>query len=213
MLRVTEIFYSIQGEGSAAGLPCIFVRLTGCNLRCTWCDTEYGYNGGKDTSLSDLLQQIRDISDCKLIQITGGEPLLQEKTPALIDLLLEDNYDVLVETAGNMDISTVSPKAVRVVDMKCPGSGMVERNDYENLNRLTPNDELKFVIADENDFHWAAKLIKKHSLEEKTTVLFSPVFDVMDKAQLAALVLQSGMKVRMQLQLHKHIWDPKKTGV
>ena len=214
MLRVTEIYFSIQGEGRHAGIPCVFVRLTGCNLRCNWCDTEYGYNGGEEFELEEIQQKVRDVAPhCKLLEITGGEPLLQPDTPKLVDLFLADDYEVLIETAGSIDISPVSEKAVRIVDMKCPGSGMVERNDYQNLQRLTANDEVKFVIADENDFNWAYKIIKQYNLEEITQVLISPVFKVMSEKKLTELMLNSKINARLQLQLHKYIWDPETTGV
>ncbi|MCM8539666.1 MAG: radical SAM protein [Lentisphaeraceae bacterium] len=212
MLRVTEIYKSIQGEGSHAGYPCTFVRLTGCNLRCTWCDTEYGYNGGQDFSLNSILDKVKFLGS-QLVEVTGGEPLLQEETPQLVDLLLENGYTVLIETAGSIDISCVSDKAVRIVDMKCPGSGMLEKNFYGNLDLVTDKDEVKFVIKDKADFNWSEQLIKKHSLEAKTKVLLSPVFGEVKEEDLAKWILDSGLKVRMQIQLHKIIWGPDKTGV
>ncbi|MCM8533015.1 MAG: radical SAM protein [Lentisphaeraceae bacterium] len=213
MLRITEIYKSIQGEGSMAGYPCIFVRLTGCNLRCSWCDTEYGYHGGKDMSLEAILKEVEAFSPCTLVEITGGEPLMQDETSSLVDSLLENSYTVMVETAGAHDISVISTKAKRIVDMKCPGSAMVERNDYNNLSKLTNNDELKFVVADKDDFEWAVKLIKEYKLEGKLPLLVSPVFDKISAEELAELVLQSKMNLKMQLQLHKYIWGPDKQGV
>ena len=212
MLRVTEIYKSIQGEGSRAGYPCVFIRLTGCNLRCTWCDTEYGYNGGKDMSLADILEQVKKLS-CKLVEVTGGEPLLQDETPELIDSLLNENYTVLLETAGSIDISCVSEKVTRIVDMKCPGSGMVEKNLYKNLDLVTDKDEVKFVIKDRADFDWSLDLIKKHNLESKTQILISPVFGEIEEEKLADWLLESGITARLQVQLHKIIWGPDKTGV
>ncbi|MCM8525828.1 MAG: radical SAM protein [Lentisphaeraceae bacterium] len=212
MLRVTEIYKSIQGEGSHAGYPCTFVRLTGCNLRCSWCDTEYGYNGGQDFSIEEVLDKVNSLG-CNLVEVTGGEPLLQEETPKLVDLLLENGYTVLIETAGSIDISCVSDKAVRIVDMKCPGSGMLDKNLYKNLDLVTDKDEVKFVIKDKADFDWSCELIRKHSLEEKTKVLLSPVYGVLKEEDLASWILESGLKSRMQIQLHKIIWGPDKTGV
>ena len=212
MLRVTEIYKSIQGEGSKAGFPCVFVRLTGCNLRCSWCDTEYGYNGGSEMPLDDILSSVAKFN-CSLVEITGGEPLMQDGTPQLVDLLLKNEYTVMVETAGAHDISVISEKAKRIVDMKCPGSSMVERNDYDNLNRITPHDELKFVVAGEEDFTWAVQLINKYDLINKCPVIISPVFGKVSEEKLATLVLDSGLNIRMQLQLHKYIWGPDKTGV
>lgn len=212
MLRITEIYKSIQGEGSHAGYPCIFVRLTGCNLRCTWCDTEYGYNGGKDFTLEGILEKVSTLGS-KLVEVTGGEPLLQEETPQLVDLLLKNGYTVLIETAGSIDISCVSTEATRIVDMKCPGSGMTDKNFYKNLDLMTDKDEVKFVIKDKADFDWSLELIKKHELEEKVQILISPVFGELKEEDLANWVLESGIKARMQIQLHKIIWGPDKTGV
>lgn len=212
MLRITEIYRSIQGEGRHAGYPCIFVRLTGCNLRCSWCDTEYGYNGGKDYSIDEILKKVSSYNT-NLVEITGGEPLLQEETPKLVDLLLENGYTVLIETAGSINISCVSDKAVRIVDMKCPGSGMLEKNLYKNLELVTDKDEVKFVIKDRVDFDWAVNLIKEHDLENKTQLLISPVYGEMDKEKLTEWLLESGINARLQVQLHKIIWGPDKTGV
>lgn len=212
MLRITEIYKSIQGEGSHAGYPCTFVRLTGCNLRCSWCDTEYGYNGGKDFSLEGVLDKVSAF-ETTLVEVTGGEPLLQEETPQLIDMLLQKGYTVLIETAGSIDISCVSTDATRIVDMKCPGSGMEDKNFYKNLELVTDKDEVKFVIKDKADFDWSLRLIKKHKLEEKTQILISPVFGEVKEEDLANWVLESGIKARMQVQLHKIIWGPDKTGV
>jgi 7-carboxy-7-deazaguanine synthase len=211
MLRITEIYYSIQGEGTKAGLPCIFIRLTGCNLRCTWCDTEYGYNGGSDMSHDDILSEIQQYN-CSLVEITGGEPLMQEETPVLVDLLLEKEYTVMVETAGSLDISVLSENVIRIVDMKCPGSGMSDKNDYQNLQRLTDIDELKFVLADKKDFDWSCDLIKKHKLHNRE-VIFSPVYGDLNLTDLADWILKSNLNIRMQIQLHKYIWGPDKTGV
>lgn len=214
MLRVNEIYFSIQGESTYTGLPCLFVRLTGCNLRCTWCDTEYGYYSGEDRTVDSIIEELEKIApQCKLVEITGGEPLLQEECSILVDQLIEEGYKVLIETSGSVDISTVSDQAVRIIDMKCPGSGMVERNDYENLNRLSSNDEVKFVVADKNDFDWSIDLIKKHKLHEKNTILLSPVFEKISLESLANLILESKLPIRMQTQLHKTIWAPETTGV
>ena len=214
MLRVNEVYFSIQGESTYTGLPCLFVRLTGCNLRCTWCDTEYGYYEGKERSIESLIEELTKLSpECKLVEITGGEPLSQSECSTLVETLLEKGYNVLIETSGSIDISTVSDQAVRIVDMKCPASGMVEKNDYENLNRLTKTDEVKFVIADKNDFDWSIKLIKEYNLCEKVTVLISPVFEKIGLQTLAELVIESKLPIRMQTQLHKYIWAPEQTGV
>lgn len=212
MLRVTEIYKSIQGEGSHAGYPCVFVRLTGCNLRCTWCDTEYGYNGGSDMTIDEVLNKVSELK-CNLVEITGGEPLLQEQTPELTRTLLSNGYKVLLETAGSIEISSISEEVIRIVDMKCPASGMTDKNLYKNLDLVTDKDEVKFVIKDKADFEWAAELISKHELDKKTNILFSPVFGDMNEEQLAEWVLESGIQARFQVQLHKIIWGPDRTGV
>ena len=214
MLRVNEVYFSIQGESTYTGLPCLFVRLTGCNLRCTWCDTEYGYYSGEDRSIDSILAELTKLApQCKLVEITGGEPLLQAECATLVDKLIESGYKVLIETSGSVDISTVSDQAVRIVDMKCPASGMVEKNDYENLNRLTSQDEVKFVVEDQADFDWSIDLITKYKLVEKCTILISPVFGKIELETLANLILESKLAIRMQTQLHKSIWAPEKTGV
>ena len=212
MLRVTEIYYSIQGEGSKSGLPCVFVRLSGCNLRCSWCDTEYGFSGGKEMSCAEILRTVQEYN-CSLVEVTGGEPLMQTETPELVDLFLENEYSVMVETGGSLDISVLSDKTIKIVDMKCPGSGMSEKNDYENLQRLTAIDELKFVVADKKDFDWSCALIKKHQLENRDNLIFSPVYGEVKLSDLADWIMKSGLKVRLQVQLHKYIWGAEKTGV
>ena len=212
MLKITEIYRSIQGESTWSGLPCTFVRLTGCNLRCSWCDTEYGFFGGKKMSIDDGFQEIEKLN-CPLVELTGGEPLLQPKVALLADRLLDAGYQVLVETGGHMDIDIVSSRAVRIVDMKCPASEMTDKNDYKNLERVTNQDEIKFVIQNKEDFIWAEALIKQYKLESKCTVILSPVFGVMAPLELTDLLLESGLNVRMQMQLHKLLWSPDKTGV
>jgi 7-carboxy-7-deazaguanine synthase len=212
VLKITEIYRSIQGESTWSGLPCTFVRLTGCNLRCSWCDTEYGFFGGKKMSIDDVFQEIEKLN-CPLVELTGGEPLLQPKVALLADRLLDAGYQVLVETGGHMDIDIVSSRAVRIVDMKCPASEMTDKNDYKNLERVTNQDEIKFVIQNKEDFIWAEALIKQYKLESKCTVILSPVFGVMAPLELTDLLLESGLNVRMQMQLHKLLWSPDKTGV
>ena len=212
MLKITEIYRSIQGESTWSGLPCTFVRLTGCNLRCSWCDTEYGFFGGKKMSIDDVFQEIEKLN-CPLVELTGGEPLLQPKVALLADRLLDAGYQVLVETGGHMDIDIVSSRAVRIVDMKCPAIEMTDKNEYKNLERVTNQDEIKFVIQNKEDFIWAEALIKQYKLESKCTVILSPVFGVMAPLELTDLLLESGLNVRMQMQLHKLLWSPDKTGV
>ncbi len=212
MLRVTEIYKSIQGEGSYAGFPCIFIRLTGCNLRCTWCDTEYGYFGGKEFSLEEIIKKVEELN-CQLVEITGGEPLMQSETPELAQTLLALGYQVLLETGGSLDISVVPKEVVRIVDMKCPGSGMSEKNLYKNLDYMTKNDEVKFVVKNREDFDWSVKLIQQYQLETRTKILISPVFGVVNLEELAQWLLDAKVNARMQVQLHKIIWGAEKTGV
>jgi 7-carboxy-7-deazaguanine synthase len=212
MLRISEIYLSIQGESTRAGLPCIFVRLTGCPLRCTWCDTTHGYSGGEEMEMATVMERIRALK-CRRVEVTGGEPLAQADCPDLVNALLAENYEVLVETAGSHDISVLPQTARRIVDMKCPGSAMESRNDYANLDRLGPLDEVKFVIADETDFAWAVKLIRFKDLENRVPLLFAPVWETMKPERLAELILESGLDVRLQMQLHKIIWGSDRKGV
>jgi 7-carboxy-7-deazaguanine synthase len=211
-LRVTEVFHSIQGESSYAGLPCVFVRLTGCPLRCSWCDTEYAFYGGTDMSQAEVLQAVQAYR-CSLVEITGGEPLHQPSVFPLIESLCEAGFTVLIETSGALDISPVDRRARVIMDVKCPGSGMAERMDWENLNRLSSKDELKFVIRDRADYEWARTLVQDRRLADRCTVLFSPVFGELEPRDLADWILADRLPVRFQLQLHKQIWDPNARGV
>lgn len=211
-MKINEIFVSIQGESTYVGRPCLFIRTTGCSLRCTYCDTEYAFYDGKEMSCDEIFD-IAGKSSVKLVEITGGEPLLHKELPVLIDRLLEANYEVLVETSGSMDIEKVDPRAVRIMDIKCPSSGEVSKNDMKNLDKLTHKDEVKFVVGDRKDYVWANEIIEKYSLDEKVTVLFSPVFEKLDPAELAQWVLKDKKNVRMQIQLHKYIWDSGAEGV
>lgn len=211
-LQVTEIFHSIQGEGTCAGRPCVFVRLTGCPLRCVWCDTAYAFSGGTRMTLEEVLDQVRGY-DCPLVEVTGGEPLAQPGCLTLLDALVANGYEVLLETAGSHDIGPVHPQVRRIMDLKCPGSGEQEQNRYANLALLTARDEVKLVIADRADYEWARDLIRRERLADRCPVLFSPVWGVQDPEALATWILADQLPVRMQLQLHKHIWDPARTGV
>ena len=214
MLRVTEIFRSIQGESTHAGRPCTFVRLTGCPMRCVWCDSEYTFSGGEHYSIDAILDQVNAFG-CKLVEVTGGEPLAQKEAFKLIERLCDDGYEVLVETGGYVSTAGVDPRAKVILDIKCPASGEEPRNDWSNLERLRADkDEVKFVIADESDWLYAKSVIEKYDLETRThAVLISPAWDLIDLQQLANLVASSGLKVRMQLQLHKYIWGPEVKGV
>ncbi len=212
ILRVTEIFHSIQGESSYAGLPCVFVRLTGCPLRCSYCDTEYAFYGGTEMSQGDVLQAVRRYA-CPLVEITGGEPLHHPAVLPLIESLCAEGYTVLIETSGAIDISPVDTRAHVIMDVKCPGSGMVERMDWENLKRLSSKDEVKFVIKDRADYDWAQAVVQKHRLADRCAVLFGPVFGELEPRDLAEWILADRLPVRFQLQLHKQIWDPDTRGV
>jgi len=211
MLRVTEIFYSIQGESSHAGRPCAFVRLTGCNLRCRWCDSEYTFTGGEKMSIDEILGKIKSYGT-NLVEVTGGEPLAQAESLNLIERLCDEGFEVLIETSGSIDIAPVDRRATIILDIKCPGSGEVEKNRWENLQHLKPNDEIKFVIADRADYDWARRVIEQRNLN-RWTVLLSPVWGEMDLQSLAEWMLADGVPARLQTQLHKHIWGAEARGV
>lgn len=211
MLRITEIFFSIQGESSHVGRPCVFVRLTGCNLRCTWCDSEYTFTGGERMSLDDVMARVASYG-CRLVEVTGGEPLAQAEAFALIARLCEEGYEVLIETSGSIDTAPVDPRAKVILDLKCPGSGEAEKNRWANLEHLRPHDEIKFVIADRNDYEWAKSVIKERQLG-RWTVLLSPAWGIMDIKALAEWMLADRVPARLQTQLHKHIWGADVHGV
>lgn len=212
-MRITEIFLSIQGESSRAGRPCVFVRTTGCNLRCVWCDTDYAFYGGRELSVAEVIQEVERIGrGCRLVELTGGEPLLQNDIGELARALLDRGYTVLCETSGSLDIDRVPRDVVRIMDIKCPGSGEVEANLWENLERLGPRDELKFVIRDRDDYEWALSVIEAHGLEGRE-VLFSPVWGELSLRQLAEWMLQDNVPARLQTQLHKHVWGAQQAGV
>ena len=187
-MRVTEIFHSIQGESTYAGLPCTFVRLTGCPLRCTWCDSEYTFHGGTEITWHDVLERVRGYG-CRLVEITGGEPLHQWEAFSLIEALCEDGYTVLVETGGAIDVSPVDRRAHIILDVKCPGSGMMDRMEWTNLDRLSSKDEVKFVLKDRADYEWACMILKQYDLPARCAILFSPVFGQLDLRQLAEWIL------------------------
>jgi 7-carboxy-7-deazaguanine synthase len=211
-MRITEIFYSIQGESSHAGRPCAFVRLTGCPLRCAWCDSEYTFHGGVEMALDDILAKVRSF-DCRLVEVTGGEPLHQPEAFTLIERLCADGCEVLVETSGAIDITPVDPRARVIMDVKCPGSGMMDRMDWKNLDRIAAKDEIKFVLKDRADYEFARTIIERCNLTGRCPILFSPSFGELDPRQLSEWVLADKLPVRVQLQLHKFIWDPNMKGV
>jgi 7-carboxy-7-deazaguanine synthase len=211
-LKINEIFYSIQGESSAMGLPCIFIRLTYCNLRCSYCDTEYAFFEGEDKTIEEILQQIESYH-CNLVEITGGEPLIQKNVYPFMKLLCDQGYKVMLETAGHMDISAVDHRVKKIMDLKCPSSGEMEKVYWPNINHLNSEDEVKFVISDRQDFAWAGEVMNKYRLSEKCHILFSPNFGKIEYDQLAEWILQEQFPVRLQLQLHKFIWSADKKGV
>lgn len=204
-LRLTEIFFSLQGETSFSGLPTVFVRLTGCPLRCVWCDTAYAFQGGTRMTIAEILEAVAG-HPTHYVTVTGGEPLAQSGVHDLMRALCDAGYTVSLETSGALDIAGVDPRVARIVDIKAPGSGEVERNLLSNLACLTERDELKFVLADRADFAWARAFLVEHGPLPVREVLFSPVADVLPPAELAAWILEAGLPVRMQLQLHKQIW-------
>ena len=213
MLTVNEIFYSIQGESTYAGRPCVFVRLTACDLRCTWCDTPYSFHEGRKRPLDDVLAEVEGY-DCPLVEVTGGEPLLQDEVYPLMQGLLERGRTVLIETGGHRSTERVPEQVITILDVKCPGSGEAHRNDWSNLDRLRPHDEVKFVIKDRADYEYARDVITRHDLARRASaVLLSPVHGVLDPQRLSEWVLAEKLPVRLQLQLHKYIWDPGTRGV
>ncbi|MBN4050065.1 radical SAM protein [Nitrospira defluvii] len=211
-MKIHEIYQSIQGESTYAGQPCIFVRTSGCNLRCRWCDTEEAFEGGTEKTLETILQTVTDFG-CPLLEITGGEPLLQPETLTLIRNLLDEGYQVLLETGGSLPIDVVDTRAVIILDIKCPSSGMSDAMHWANLNDLKKNDEIKFVIADEADYRWAKMILNTHQSLIGKIIHFSPVFGEMNPSQLADWILKDRLPVRLQMQLHKYIWNPSMKGV
>jgi 7-carboxy-7-deazaguanine synthase len=210
-MRLTEIFHSIQGESSHAGLPCVFVRLAGCNLRCVWCDSEYTFTGGEKVSVDEVVRRVEGYG-CRLVEITGGEPLAQGEAFELIRRLCDGGFEVLIETSGSIDITPVDGRATIILDVKCPGSGEVAKNRWENLARLREGDEIKFVIADRADYEWARGVVAERGLD-RWTVLFSPVWGQQDLKSLAEWMLADRVPARLQTQLHKHIWGADVKGV
>lgn len=211
-LTINEIFVSIQGESTWAGLPCVFVRTTGCPLRCTWCDTEYAFHEGTRRTLAEVVEQLCAY-DVSLVEITGGEPLAQPTVPALARALLERGKTVLIETSGAYDISVLPDGVHRIMDLKCPGSGECERNDWSNIAHLCPGDEIKFVIASREDYDWASVVVREHGLDALAPVLLSPVCDRLQPADLAAWMIADRFPGRLQLQLHKILWPGMERGI
>ncbi|HEY6360161.1 MAG TPA: radical SAM protein [Vicinamibacterales bacterium] len=213
MLTINEIFYSIQGESTYAGRPCVFVRLTACDLRCSWCDTSYAFYEGRKRTLDDVMQEV-DRFDCPLVEVTGGEPLLQEDVYPLLDALLNRGRTVLLETGGHRSTARVPRPVVTILDVKCPGSGEAHRNDWSNIDRLRPHDEVKFVVKDRADYEYARAIIARHGLAGRAAAIhLSPVHGVLEAKTLSEWVLADSLPARVQLQIHKFIWDPQTRGV
>lgn len=211
-LQVCETFVSLMGESTRAGLPAYFIRLTGCNLRCHYCDTPYAYEGGTEATVAALVRAAQRQPQ-RLALVTGGEPLLQGETPALASALNDAGFTVCLETNGSLPISGLDARVIRIVDIKCPGSGMAGHNDWRNLDLLTGTDEIKFVLRDRADFNWAVEIIRKHYLSERLPVLISPVFGEVSLEQAAGWIVESGLPLRLNPQWHKYIWGPEVRGV
>ena len=211
-LKVNEIYFSIQGESTQAGRPCIFIRLTYCNLRCTYCDTEYAFYEGKDMEISEIIEEIKQWN-CQFVEVTGGEPLFQGECIILLDELLKGNYEVALETGGSLPIYNVPKKVIKIVDFKCPSSGMEKKNLWSIVDDIEPKDEIKFVIGNREDYEWAKKKITKYYLTNRCTVLLSPIFNQIEPEIIVEWILADSLPVRMQIQIHKYIWKSDKKGV
>ena len=212
LLRVNEIFKSIQGESSYAGIPCVFVRLTGCNLRCSYCDTTYAYDEGAEMSACEILKTIKGYG-CKNVCVTGGEPLLQSSVNKLINLLNKNRYKIFVETSGSINIDMLPKAVTRIMDIKCPDSGMENEMDWDNIDRLKSNDEVKFIISSKKDYEWAKRITRKYKLTDRAQILFGVTYGRMKPKTLAGWILKDNLEVRFQLQLQKYIWPDKVRGV
>ena len=212
MLKINEIYYSVQGESTKAGLPCVFVRLTFCNLRCTYCDTEYAFFEGKDLNIAEIVAKIKEFN-CSLVEITGGEPLVQEECNPLMKKLADLGYEVLLETGGSLTVKDVDPRVKIIMDLKTPSSGMMKKNRYENIEFIKDSDEIKFVIGSRDDYLWSKEILTKYELDKKCEILFSVVFGKLLPIELVNWILEDNLNVRFQLQMHKIIWKPEERGV
>ena len=212
MLKVNEIFYSIQGESSYAGLPCVFIRLTYCNLRCTYCDTEYSFYEGTDMTIDEIFSIVKKYN-CNLVEVTGGEPLVQKETLDLMKRLCDEGYKVLLETSGSISIENVDKRVTIIMDLKTPSSKMMKKNLYSNIDFLKPDDEVKFVIGNREDYEWSKEIIEKYNLKNKCKILMGCVFGELSNVELATWILEDHLPVRFQIQLHKYIWEPERRGV
>ena len=211
-LKINEIYYSVQGESTHAGRPCVFIRLTYCNLRCTYCDSEYAFYEGKDMEITHIMNEIKQW-DCNLVEVTGGEPLFQDKCINLLNELINSNYEVMLETGGSLSISNVPYEVIKIVDFKCPSSAMVTKNLWSIVDDLQSHDEVKFVIGNREDFNWAKDKIIEYSLDKICTLLFSPTFGEIDPQKIVEWILADNLPVRIQMQMHKMIWNSEEKGV
>jgi 7-carboxy-7-deazaguanine synthase len=206
-MQITEIYKSIQGESTYAGLPCIFVRTTGCDLRCKWCDSEFTFSGGTKMTVAEVLAEVERL-DCELVELTGGEPMLQHDIYQLATELADRGHRVLIETGGHRDVSELDPRVIRIMDLKCPDSGECSKNLFANLEHLRPDDEVKFVIASRADYEWARAMIARYGLEDRVKILVSTAFGIIRPEQVVEWLLEDKLRARFQLQLHKYVWPP-----
>lgn len=211
-LVINEIFYSIQGESSKTGMPCVFIRLTYCNIRCSYCDSEYAFYEGNEMLFDEILDRIKSYN-CNLVEITGGEPLFQENCIEFMNLLLNINYEVMLETSGSLSVEKVDKRIKKIIDFKCPSSKMEKKNFWENVNYISNNDEIKFVIGNKSDYNWAKTKILEFDLLNKSSILMSVIFGKLQLVELAEWILKDKLKIRLQIQLHKYIWEPETRGV
>lgn len=212
MLKVNEIYFSIQGESTKAGLPCVFVRLTYCNLRCKYCDTEYAFYEGYDLTIEEIIGEVKKF-DCKLVEITGGEPLVQSEAIGLMSKLCDEGFEVLLETGGSLSVKEIDPRVKIIMDLKCPSSGMLKKNHYENIDFIKSSDEIKFVMGSREDYEWTKEILQKYNLTKKCIILFSVVFGELEPVRVVEWILEDKLDVRFQLQMHKFIWEPTTKGV
>jgi 7-carboxy-7-deazaguanine synthase len=212
VLKINEIFHSIQGESSKSGLACVFVRLTYCNLRCTYCDTEYAFYEGEDKSIEEIINEVKKYN-CNLVEVTGGEPLVQKECLDLMKRLCDEGFEVMLETGGSLPIKNIDKRVQIIMDLKCPSSKMEKKNMYENIAFLKPKDELKFVIGNREDYDWSKEIISRYDVESKCEILFSVVFGELEPVILVDWIIEDKLDVRYQLQMHKYIWHPETKGV
>jgi 7-carboxy-7-deazaguanine synthase len=212
LIKINEIFFSIQGESSKAGLPCVFVRLTYCNLRCSYCDTEYAFYEGSDMTIESIIEKVREYG-CNLVEITGGEPLVQKESLELMTRMCDEGFEVMLETGGSLPVKDIDKRVKIILDLKCPSSKMMKKNCFENIEFIKPIDEVKFVIGTREDYDWAKDIITEYKLTDRCEILFSVIFGELEPVTLVNWILEDKLKIRYQLQMHKFIWHPEKKGV